>query len=42
MSITFPNGRTYEYDNVPPDLHERFQKAESKGTFFNTFIRGQY
>jgi len=42
MKLTFPNGRTYEFEGVPPDIYENFQKAESKGTFYNTYLRGQY
>jgi|HubBroStandDraft_3_1064219.scaffolds.fasta_scaffold00290_24 hypothetical protein len=42
LTVVFPNGRSYEYDNVPPDIAEGFQKAESKGSFFNEMIRGVY
>ena len=42
MTVVFPNGRSYEYDGVPPDIYENFQKADSKGSYFNTYIRGSY
>ena len=42
LTVTFPNGVPYIYEGVEPDVVERFQKAESKGTFFNQFIRGIY
>lgn len=42
MVIVFPGGRSYSYPDVPPDIYEGFQKADSKGTYFNTYIRGSY
>jgi hypothetical protein len=41
-TITFRNGLRYHYAEVPPDLLHRFRRAESKGQFFNEYIRGQY
>lgn len=32
----------YTYDDVPPDVHEKFMAAESKGRFFHQQIRGKY
>ena len=42
LVVRFPNGREYSFDNVPPDLAQRFVQAEDKGTFYNQYIRGQY
>ena len=42
LVLTFPNGRSYTYDAVPPDLYRQWQQADSKGEFYNTFIRGSY
>ena len=42
MRVTFPNGREYAYDGVPPDLYKMSQEADSKGDFFNTYLRDQY
>jgi KTSC domain len=42
LEIRFVTGRTYQYLNVPKDVHERLMRAESKGLFFNTQIRDHY
>ena len=42
MTVVFPNGRSYQYDGMPPDIYEGFMKADSKGSYFNTYIRGSY
>ena len=42
LSITFTNGRTYDLTGVPPDLFEGLCAASSAGSFFNTYLRGQY
>ena len=42
MSITFPGGQIYDFDGVPPDIAQKFQEADSKGSFYNTYIRGRY
>jgi hypothetical protein len=42
LKLTFPNGRSYSYDAVPPDLYQQWLQADSKGDFYNTFIRGSY
>jgi hypothetical protein len=42
LVIRFPNGRPYTFGGVPPDIAKRFAEAESKGEFYNTFIRGRY
>ena len=42
LFVTFVSGKTYVYDRVPPDVHEAFQAYQSKGTFFNRFIRDRY
>jgi hypothetical protein len=34
----FPNGARYKYP-VNQELHEKFLKSESKGKFFNAFIK---
>jgi hypothetical protein len=33
---------TYKYKDVPPDVFEAFMTAESKGKFFNHYIRNEY
>jgi hypothetical protein len=42
LLLTFPNGRSYSYDAVPPDLYRQWLEADSKGDFYNQMIRGIY
>lgn len=42
MLVIFMTGRKYIYEDVPPDVHEAFQVAPSKGGFFNAEIRDRY
>ena len=36
------SGKTYIYYNVDEWVFEEFQQADSKGTYFNSNIRGGY
>jgi hypothetical protein len=42
LTVTFTTGRIYEYFMVPPYVAASFQKALSKGTYFNTKIRDRF
>jgi hypothetical protein len=42
LVVTFTTGKTYQYFEVPPEVHRAFLAASSKGTFFNEQIRGFY
>jgi hypothetical protein len=42
LAITFTSGRVYHYFMVPVDCAARFVEAESKGGFFNQYIRDKY
>jgi hypothetical protein len=42
LTVTFVSGRTYRYFLVPADCAARFEAAESKGGFFNKYIRDKY
>jgi hypothetical protein len=42
LCITFTGGNTYKYYDVPRGVHDSFMQAESKGLFFNTYIRDRY
>jgi hypothetical protein len=42
LTVTFVTGRIYRYFLVPPDCAARFEAAESKGSFFNRYIRDKY
>jgi KTSC domain len=36
------NGAVYKYNSVPPELHERFMSAPSKGHFLDAEIKGTF
>jgi YD repeat-containing protein len=38
LEIEFPDGSVYQYERVPPDLHQRFLAATSKRSFFEDHI----
>ena len=40
--LTFRNGATYCYDDVPVEIHERLLAATSKGAYFNKNIRARF
>lgn len=42
LTVRFVSGRTYRYFLVPSDCVTRFAAAESKGGFFNRYIRDKY
>jgi hypothetical protein len=42
LTVTFVTGRVYRYFLVPADCVARFEAAESKGGFFNKYIRDKY
>ncbi len=42
LEIEFESGRVYQYYDVPQDIFEGMQNAESKGRYFNAHIRGQF
>ena len=42
LTVTFVAGRIYRYFLVPADCAARFAAAESKGGFFNKYIRDKY
>jgi len=43
LSVWFvASGRRYDYLEVPGTVHAAFQRAFSKGKFFNDFIRSRY
>jgi hypothetical protein len=42
LRITFPGGNTYRYYDVPRGVYETFVHAESKGLYFNGYIRDRY
>jgi hypothetical protein len=42
LMVTFVTGRTYVYEDVPPDVAAAFETAPSKRRFFNARIRDRY
>lgn len=42
LAITFNNGRTYSYENVPVDEYAALVDAPSAGRYFIDNIRDQY
>lgn len=42
LYITFKNGSTYEYDNVPENMVRQMLKVDSKGKFLWRYIRDKY
>ena len=42
LTIVFRARGTYEYSKVPLDVYVDLAGAESKGTFFNLYIRERY
>jgi hypothetical protein len=42
LSIFFVSGRAYDYLNVPNTIYQNMKTALSKGTFFNSYIKGKY
>lgn len=42
LSVTFNNGYTYEYFNVPWDVFTKFRMSKSQGQFFNKEISRSY
>ena len=42
LEVGFLNGGVYQYFGVPPDVHEEFISAGSKGIFLNQRIKPFY
>ena len=42
LSVTFSNGRTYRYENVPEDEYANLLGASSVGKYFIANIRDRY
>jgi hypothetical protein len=42
MKITFQQGHTYDFCNVPAVVFEGLSRAASKGTYYNEHIRDKY
>jgi hypothetical protein len=42
LEIEFRDGRTYEYRNIPAEVHRDLMRAPSKGQYFNAAIRARF
>ena len=42
MYVTFVNGTTYKYSEVPMSVFTKFRMAESQGKYFNKTISPNY
>lgn len=42
LEVTFLNGNTYQYFDVPFNVWVAFDGADSKGKFLNAIIKGSY
>lgn len=42
LAITFQQGHTYDFCNVPRHIYEGLLAATSKGTYYNRHIRDTY
>ena len=42
LTVTFQDGRSYDYMNVPAAVARAFQNAPSAGEFLNRQIKGRY
>jgi hypothetical protein len=42
LQLEFHNGATYQYFNVPAEIHKGLLQAASKGAYFNRFIREKF
>jgi hypothetical protein len=42
LQLEFHNGATYQYFNVPSEIHQGLLQAASKGAYFNRFIREKF
>ncbi len=42
LRVRFTSGERYAYEDVPPELYERFVTAESKGRFFQAEVRDRF
>ena len=42
LTITFQDGRSYEYDSVPVTIFQGIQNAPSAGSYFHRQIKNSY
>ena len=42
LEVEFLNRSVYEYYNVPQRIYEQLMRADSKGKYFNAYIRNSF
>lgn len=42
LEVTFKNGSTFIYEEVPHNIYTKFRMSESQGSFFNKNISKSY
>lgn len=42
LDITFKSGASYTYENVPPEIAEGLERAQSPGQFYHNSIKNVY
>jgi KTSC domain len=42
LDVELRGGRVYRYFAVPPTVHQEFLAADSKGVFFNRFVKPRF
>ena len=42
LQVIFLSGAVYNYTNVPEAVYKAMQKAKSKGSYLNNYIKGRY
>ncbi len=42
LLLRFRTGAVFEYENVPPVVHEELLAAPSKGAYFSEYVRPDY
>ncbi|MGH8648570.1 MAG: KTSC domain-containing protein [Burkholderiales bacterium] len=42
LRVEFPDGAIYQYLGVPPGIYQDLLRADSKGAYFNHYIRSRF
>ena len=42
LRIYYQSGSVYDYMDVPPDVYKEMKAVQSKGTYLNLHIKGNY
>lgn len=42
LEVEISGGAVYQYANVPAAIHQQLMESDSKGKFFNAYIRNTY